>query len=156
MPWIVASAFVLVLLILLFVWGRHSGSAPAPGGTGMATPAPYAANLPISGLDMSQATSFAGNKSTYIDGQITNNGSETVSAITVQVGFHNDLGQLAQRTIMPLTFIRTRQPYIDIEPVSADPLKPGDHRDFRLIFDSVPDDWNQQTPEIRIIGIRGH
>ena len=155
MPWILASVFVLLVLLLLVLLSRHSGTTPVPGGTGMAAAAPYAGNLPITNLEMSQATSFAGTKVTYIDGTISNSGSETMQSITVQVGFRNDLGQLSQRTVMPLTLIRTRQPYVDIEPVSADPLKPGDHKDFRLIFDGVPNDWNQQLPEIRIIAVNG-
>jgi hypothetical protein len=30
-------------------------------------------------------------------------------------------------------------------------LKPGDDREFRLAFETVPDNWNQQMPEVRII-----
>ena len=155
MPWIVASVFMLLILLVLLLLSRHSGTPTVPGGVGMAAAAPYAANLPIANLQMSQATSFAGAKATYIDGTISNSGSQTIRSVTVQVGFRNDLGQLSQRTVMPLTLIRTRQPYIDTEPVSAAPLKPGDHRDFRLIFDAIPDDWNQQLPEIRIITVSG-
>jgi adenosylcobinamide amidohydrolase len=54
---------------------------------------------------------------------------------------------------VPLSLIRTRQPYVDIEPVSAAPIEPGQQRDFRLIFDTVPADWNQQYPEIRVISV---
>jgi hypothetical protein len=156
LPWIIAAAAVLIGLALLLTFDR---SAPAPAGTGttgMAPLDPYAPNLPISGLQMSEATSFSGAKVTYIDGQIANHGSQTVTAITVQVGFRNSLGQFAQRTAMPLFFIRTREPYVDTEPVSAAPLAPGGQKDFRLIFDSLPDDWDQQAPEIRILGVRGH
>jgi hypothetical protein len=55
---------------------------------------------------------------------------------------------------LPLNLIRTRQPYIDTQPVSASPIEPGQTRDFRLIFDTVPPDWNLQFPEIRVISIR--
>jgi hypothetical protein len=53
-----------------------------------------------------------------------------------------------------LSLIRTRQPYIDTQPVAAAPIEPGQTRDFRLIFDSVPPDWNLQLPELRVISIR--
>lgn len=154
MPWIVAGGVVILVLAVLIILGRRSHPAPGAGGTGMAPAAPYAASLPISGLEMSQATSFSGSKVTYIDGKITNTGNLTITGITVQVGFHNDLGQLALREAMPLNFIRTRVPYVDTEPVSAAPLKPGDTQSFRLIFDNVPPDWNQQFPEIRVIGLQ--
>lgn len=155
MPWIVSGAIVIVALLLLILLGRHSHTGLPPGGTGMAAAAPYAAQLPISDLQMSGASSFSGAAVTYIDGKIANTGNQTIHGITVEVGFRNDLGQLS-RTVTPLSFIRTRQPYVDTEPVSAAPLKPGDTQAFRLIFDSVPPDWNQQLPEIRIISTQDH
>jgi len=102
---------------------------------------------------MSEATSFSGAKVTYIDGQITNSGDRTLTAVTAQVGFHSDVGQFAQRSALPLSLIRTREPYVDTQPVSAAPIEPGQTRDFRLIFDTVPEDWNLQIPEIRVISV---
>lgn len=154
LPWIVASAVIVLGLLTLLVLGHRSSSNLQSGGTGMAPSAPYAPQLPISGVEMSQASSFSGAKVTYLDGKISNTGDKTITGITVQAGFRDDLGQLAQRVAMPLALIRTREPYVDTEPVSAEPLKPGDSRDFRLIFDSVPPDWNQQYPEIRVIGVQ--
>ena len=118
-------------------------------------PADPFASLTISGLQMSEANTFSGAKVTYIDGQIANTGNRTLSSITVQVGFHSDVGQYALRLAMPLSLIRTREPYVDIQPVSSAPIEPGQKRDFRLIFDTVPPDWNQQYPEVRVISVRG-
>jgi len=52
-----------------------------------------------------------------------------------------------------LRVIRTREPYIDVEPLAATPLKPGGEQDFRLIFDTVPQEWDGAFPEIRIIHV---
>jgi hypothetical protein len=153
LPWIAASSVVVLALLALLFFGRNSNS-PQFSGTGMAAAAPYAAHLPITGLMMSEAASFSGSKVTYLDGHIANTGDKTILGITVQVGFRNDLGQFTQRTAMPLSLMRTREPYVDTQSVSAAPLKPGDQRDFRLIFDTLPPDWNQQFPEIRVIGIQ--
>jgi Protein of unknown function (DUF2393) len=153
-PWIVAAVVVIVGIGALVILGGRGNHQTEAGGTGMAPAAPYAASLPISGLQMSEATSFSGAKVTYVDGQIANNGNQTLSSITVQVGFHGDTGQFAQRLALPLSFIRTRQPYVDLEPVSAAPIAPNQSRDFRLIFDTVPAEWNQQYPEIRVISVR--
>jgi hypothetical protein len=153
LPWIIAAAVAIVAVgVWILVGGRVNPDLPSTG-TGMAPADPYAASLPISGLQMSEANSFSGAKVTYIDGQITNTGNRTLTAITVQVGFHSDVGQFAQRLAVPLNLIRTRQPYVDIQPVSAAPIDPGQQRDFRLIFDNVPADWNQQYPEVRVISV---
>ena len=154
MPWIIAAGVVVVGLGILILVGGHGSQNSQSGGTGMAPADPYAGSLPISGLQMSEATSFSGAKVTYIDGQITNNGNRILTAITVQVGFHSDVGQYALRVALPLSLIRTRQPYVDTEPVSAAPIEPGQSRDFRLIFDTVPADWNVQYPEIRVVSVR--
>jgi hypothetical protein len=155
MPWIIAAAAIVVGLGILVLAGGHSRTESQAGGTGMAPADPYAAKLPISHLQMSEATSFSGAKVTYIDGQITNNGDRTLNGVTVQVGFHADTGEFAQRMAIPLSLIRTREPYIDTEPVSAAPLQPTQSRDFRLIFDTIPPEWNQQYPEIRVISVHG-
>ena len=155
LPWIIAAAVIILGLVILIVVGDRVNPDSRPTGTAMAPADPYAANLSIAGLQMSEATSFSGAKVTYIDGQITNHGNQTLTAITVQVGFHSDVGQFAQRLAFPLTLIRTRQPYVDLQPVSAAPIEPGQSRDFRLIFDTVPSDWNLQYPEIRVISVHG-
>ena len=114
---------------------------------------PYAASLPISNLAMSEAANLAGGKATYIDGHIANQGSRTVTAITVQVLFRNFAHEVAQNETLPLKFIRTREPYVDLEAVSAAPLKPGAGQDFRLIFDTVTTTWDGAYPEIRIVRV---
>ena len=112
---------------------------------------PYAASLPITGVAMSESTNLAGGKVTYLDGHIANTGTRTVTGVSVQVLFRNFAHEVAQNETQPLKFIRMREPYIDVEPVSAAPLKPGDEQDFRLIFDSVSPDWDGAYPEVRII-----
>ncbi len=154
LPWVVAAAVVILGLGLWVLFGGHGKVDNQVAGTGMMAADPYAPNLAFSDLRMSEATSFSGAKVTYIDGQITNNGDKVLTGITVQVGFHSETGEYAQRLALPLSLIRTRQPYIDTEPVSADPIAPGRRREFRLIFDAVPAEWNQQYPELRAIAVR--
>ncbi len=153
-PWILAGIVVAAVLgVLLFVGHR---SAPAnPGGAGLAAADPYASNLAFSNIQMSESSSVAGAKVTYLDGQISNHGTQTLSGLTVQVAFRDFTNQIAQKETMPLSLIRTHQPYIDTQPVSAAPIKPGETREFRLIFDHVAGNWNQQYPELRVIGISG-
>ncbi len=154
-PWIVAGLVIVAAVVGLIISARHP--APAnPGGAYLAPAAPYAAKLSITNLQMSQAGSMVGGQNTYLDGQITNQGDKTVTGITVQVGFWGFTKQLVGKPTMPLALIRTREPYVDTEPVSADPILPGQSRQFRLIFDSVPQDWNQNYPEIRMIQVTTH
>jgi hypothetical protein len=150
---VVAGAVVLAVLVVLIFAGRRP--APSnPGGAGLAAADPYAKNLPLSNIKMSESTSLSGAKQTYIDGDITNNGDKTLTAITVQAAFMDFTNRIGQKDTMPLTLIRTHEPYIDVEPVSAAPIQPGQTREFRLIFDHVTDSWNQNYPEIRVIAVQ--
>lgn len=90
---------------------------------------------------------------TYVDGHIENTGARTVTGIAVQVLFRDTAKEVTQNETLAMKLIRMREPYIDVEPVSAAPLKPGDGRDFRLIFDAVSPDWNGAYPEIRVVGV---
>jgi Protein of unknown function (DUF2393) len=146
MAWAVAGLVVLVIVVALVLASKHKAAGPAT----IQPLAAYAANLPLSQLAMSESTSLSGGKSTYIDGHIKNTGSQIVSGITVQVLFRNEEAMPPQIDTVPLSLVRTREPYIDTQPVSAAPLKPGDERDFRLIFESLPANWNMQMPEIHI------
>jgi hypothetical protein len=102
---------------------------------------------------MSESGNLAGGKVTYLDGHIANTGGRTVTAITVQVLFRTYAHEVAQNETQPLKLIRMREPYIDVEPVSAAPLKPAAEQDFRLIFDAVSPDWDGAFPEIRILHV---
>jgi len=152
MPLAIAAAAVLIVAaIVVFMMERGKGAVTVTPIS--AAPDPYAASLPITNVVMSESSNLAGGKVTYIDGHITNSGNKTVSGVSAQVLFRNVANEVAQNETQPLKWIRTRDPYVDLEPVSAAPLKPGDGQDFRMIFDAVTPDWNGVYPEIRIVRI---
>lgn len=146
--WGVAGLVVFLALGALLFAGR--GKSTGPGNTILPL-APYAATLPLSQQKMSESENISGGKYTYIDGHVQNTGAQTISSITVQVLFRNEEQMPPQVETIPLALIRTHEPYIDTQPVSASPLKPGDDREFRLIFETIPSNWNYQMPEIHVI-----
>jgi hypothetical protein len=152
MPLAIAAAAVLIVAaILIFMMERGKGAATV---TPISAPADaYAATLPITNLVMSESGNLAGGKVTYLDGHVTNTGNKLVSGVMAQVLFRNAANEVAQNETQPLKLIRTRDPYVDLEPISAAPLHPGEGQDFRLIFDAVTPDWNGAYPEVRIVRV---
>lgn len=148
---IAAGVVLIVAAIVIFMLER--GKGPAKVTPVSATLDAYAASLPITNVVMSESGNLAGGKVTYVDGHIANNGGKTVTAVSVQVLFRNAANEVAQNETQALKLIRTRDPYVDLEPVSASPVKLGEERDFRMIFDSVTPDWNGVYPEIRIVHV---
>src|SRR5262249_51367439 len=101
-----------------------------------------------------QSSNMAGNNLLYLDGHLVNKGNRTVAGISVQVLFRNSAQEVAQNETQQVKIIRTRDPYVDLEPVNAAPLRPGDERDFRLIFDRVNPDWDGAYPKLRILHVQ--
>jgi hypothetical protein len=152
MPLAIAAGAVLIVAAVVILMMEH-GKGKATVTPISAAPDSYAASLPISDVKMSESSNLAGGKVTYIDGHITNNGTKTVTGVWAQVLFRNVANEVAQNETQPLKWIRIREPYVDLEPASAAPMKPGDSRDFRMIFDTVTPDWNGAYPEIRIVRV---
>ena len=152
LPLAVAAAVVLIAAGVVVLVLEHGKPAATVTPISAALDA-YATSLPITRLAMSESANLAGGKVTYLDGHIANTGGRTVTGVTVQVLFRDPAHEVAQNETQPLKLIRTREPYVDIEPVSAAALKPAGEKDFRLIFDAVSPDWDGAYPEIRIVRV---
>lgn len=147
---IAASGIAVVLVAVLLFFARHHG----PRNPNARLPLdPHAASLSFSRLVMSESTSLSGGRSTFLDGHVKNTGSATVTGVRVQVFFNNAEGMPPHLETLPLTLIRTREPYVDTQPVGVAPLHPGEEREFRLIFESIPDNWNTQLPDIHVVSV---
>jgi hypothetical protein len=154
LPLGLAVAFVVVVAAVAILSLEHKNTRGKPTVTPISAPLdPYAESLSLTRLAMSESGNLAGGKVTYLDGHIVNRGARTVTAVTVQVLFRDFAHEVAQNETLPLKLIRMREPYIDVEPVSAAPLTPGGEQDFRLIFDRVSPDWDRAYPEIRILHV---
>lgn len=152
LPLVIAAAVVLIIAAVV-VFSLEHGKKAVTVAPITAAPDAYAASLPITNLAMSESANLAGGKVTYIDGHIANQGNRIVTGITVQILFRNVAHEVAQNETQPLKLIRMREPYVDLEPVSAAPLAPGASQDFRLIFDAVSPDWDGNYPEIRVLHV---
>ncbi|HZC44253.1 MAG TPA: DUF2393 family protein [Acidobacteriaceae bacterium] len=145
-PWIIALVLICCGLGLVFWLGRPVNS----NGNGVD---PYAKLVGLSNVQVSQASNFAGDQLTYVDGTIENRGSRTITSMTVQASFPNETGDAPQILQAPVSLVRSRDPYVDTQPISIAPLAPGKSQDFRLVFDNVSPLWNQQPPALRIVDL---
>lgn len=149
----VAAAILVLAIALVLVFQRDAKAGHSVTQNVPLPPDAYSSSLIFTQLAMSESTSLSGGKSTFIDGHVRNGGSATLTGVTMQVLFRNDVSLSPQVEVLPLTLIRTHEPYVDTEPVSASPLKPGDDAEFRLIFETVNANWNQQMPELQVVAV---
>ena len=102
---------------------------------------------------MSAAENFVGATVSYVDGTVTNSGDKTVTHAVVEVRFKDDMGQLAQREVIPLQVLKTSGPYPEAVDLNVSPLAPGQSQTFRLTFEGISAQWNRQYPEIQVMDV---
>lgn len=145
-PIILGVVFVVAAMgVVAFFMRAHPKAPPAPH--------PYAANLKLSDLKMSAAENFVGATVTYLDGTVTDAGDKTVTHATVEVTFKDEMNQVTQREDVPLHVLQTTGPYPDAVDLSVAPLAPGASKPFRLTFEHVSSEWNQQYPELQVMDV---
>jgi hypothetical protein len=95
----------------------------------------YVKNLPLSDVGMKATDSLARQTLIEIEGNIKNTGGRTVNRVEVTCVFYDYNGKplYQERSVM----VRSA-------------LKPGEGRGFRLAFDTIPDGWNNQMPQLVI------
>ena len=136
---IAGAVFMAVALIGLFFVIRQQ-SQPAPPPAPSAEAEAYLPNLSMAELGLSAEENFLGQQSTYVDGALGNQGDRTVRNLTLRLYFRDTLNQVILQQDRPI-----------IQP--AAPLAPGDTRQFRLHFDSIPNSWNQQVPQFQLVAM---
>lgn len=156
-PWLamgIAVALLMAAVGAAFLLSKRSPApAPAPAAAEVSPLHAYAVQLRLTDLKMSTAQNFVGATVTYLEGKVANAGDRVVSGATVESIFRNSLGELVQKEAQPLMYIHARKPYTDVSDLRANPLKPGETREFRLTFDHVSADWNREFPELRITAV---
>src|ERR1700756_1093902 len=142
----IGIAVVVIIAVVLLLISRTEQKAP----TG---PPPYAANIKFSDLKMSAAENFVGATVSYIDGTVTNSGSQTVTHVVADVTFRDSMGQLAQRETVPLRVLQTSGPYPDAVDLTVSPLAAGQSKPFRLTFEGISAQWNHEYPELKVVDV---
>ena len=98
----------------------------------------YVRNLQLSDVTMKATESYVSQMVTEIEGKITNGGARPVKEIDVFCIFYNRYGEVVLRQRVPIL---------------KSLVKPGESRLFRLPFDTIPESWNNQMPQLVIAGI---
>ncbi len=119
--------------------GRNAASEPRPVLTAEARG--YLKNLALSEVQMQANESYMQQAVVEIVGKIGNNGDRVVKLVEINCVFHDVYG---------LVVLRER---VAIAGRKAGELRPGATKNFRLAFDSIPESWNKQMPDLVIAQI---
>jgi hypothetical protein len=101
----------------------------------------YAPRIQFQAIQMAHSTNFLNQEFTFVAGTIVNSGDKAVAALRVTIEFHDQFNQ---------TVLRDSEVVI---PPTAQPIPAGQVRDFQVILERIPSDWNRQYPSIRVTGL---
>ena|ERR1700690_383081 len=101
----------------------------------------YAPHIQFQGIQMAHSTNFLNQEFTFVAATIVNNGDRAIASLQVTIEFHDQFNQ---------TVLRDSELLI---PPGAQPVAAGQMRDFQVILERIPSDWNRQYPSIRVTGL---
>jgi len=140
------SLFVAIAVVALamgggawWLLGRNAASEPRPVLTAEARG--YLKNLALSEVQMQANESYMQQAVVEIVGKIGNQGDRVVKLVEINCVFYDVYG---------LVVLRER---VAIAGRKAGELRPGATKNFRLAFDSIPESWNKQMPDLVIAQI---
>jgi hypothetical protein len=142
----VAGLVIVSVVIIIFVAATRSDK-PAqrrqqPKLPFTAEAQSYAGNIHFNDLNLSESDNMIGEKFTYLNGVISNDGTRAIQAMEVSVEFHDPFHQVILR--------ETHR----VISAPAAPLGPKQQRQFSTtFFEHLPAEWDQQYPTIRVTGL---
>ncbi len=101
----------------------------------------YAPRIQFTGILMAHSTNFLNQEFTFVAGTIVNQGDKAIVGLQVTIEFHDQFNQSILRDSEML-----------LQPPAA-PIPAGQMRDFQVILERIPSDWNRQYPSIRVTGL---
>jgi hypothetical protein len=101
----------------------------------------YAPRIQFQGIQMAHSTNFLNQEFTFVAGTIVNQGDKAIAGLQVTIEFHDQFNQ---------TILRDSE--ILLQP-TAPSILGGQQRDFQVILERIPSDWNRQYPSIHVAGL---
>lgn len=140
-------AIVIGLVAILggagFWYLDRAANQPPPGPPPLSPEArAYVHNLALSGVEMQAHTSYLNQQVVEITGSLQNTGDRKLALVEINCIFYDPYGKVVLRQRVPIISRKMGG------------LAPGETKAFRLPFDTIPEDWNQATPQLVIAQIQ--
>jgi hypothetical protein len=142
-PLAIVIGVVVILGAAGFWYLERAANQPPPGPPPLTPEArAYVKYLALSNVEMQAHTNSLDQQLVEITGNIGNTGGRTLALVEINCIFHDPYGNVILRQRVPIVSHRMGG------------LAPGQTKAFRLPFDTIPEEWNQATPELVIAQIQ--
>jgi hypothetical protein len=155
MAWpLLALIVAAVLLIVIFALFPSSPKVAAPNPRAEVPQQPGGGDqLQISNLKMTVSQPIGNMVSVKVAGTIQNVGGPKVNGATVEATFMDNTGHAAIDQTQPIERITPQGRSGKDVALKDAPLKPNDTGAFEVTFTGVPQNWNKEMPQIRIVDV---
>ncbi|HZQ91513.1 MAG TPA: DUF3426 domain-containing protein [Terriglobales bacterium] len=152
-PWPLIAIVVaaLLLIVVLYQAPRSPKKAEGPA-AGQVPDQPNAGELQMSEVKITPSPADGG--AVVVSGRLTNTGQRPVGGVMIDAIFNDAQGNDVFRDTQPASAV-TAQRGAGARPVDMQsrPIAPGQAQDFRVQFAGVPETWDRQAPEMRIVHV---
>jgi len=139
------GAAALIVVLGLVYWASRYAPAPVKAPEQQLPMGPaeeaYAPQIEFLEPQVARASNFLNQEVTFVFGAVRNTGPRAMRQVEITLEFHDVFRQVVLRDKQRLFGAR------------AVPLAPYQRRDFQLTYESMPVQWNQAYPTIRITGL---
>jgi hypothetical protein len=141
---LVGAVAMIVVIAVVYFASRYAPvtvtapEQPLPMG---APEQAYAPQIQFQEMKVARATNFLNQEATFVFGTTANNGPRAIRQIEVTFEFHDVFQQVVLRDKQRL-----------FSPTAA-PLAPSQTRDFQITYDTMPAQWNQAPPTVKVTGL---
>jgi hypothetical protein len=143
-------------MIALVIWymPRTPAGTAAPSNSQI-VPQPFGDQLQLKDLTITESPASAGTSTANVrlEGKIFNAGQTTVNEVEVQGIFLDSQGRQAHSETEPLMMLVPQGNSLKETAFADAPLANNRTAPFSVTFTAVPNSWNKQVPQLRIIHV---
>jgi hypothetical protein len=141
---IIGAAALIVLIGVLYWASQYAPPPPTPKEIPLSMGPPeqeYIAHIEFLEPQVSRAANFLNQEVTFVFGTVKNNGPRPIRQIEVTLEFHDVFKQVV---------LRDKERLFSPDAI---PLETGHMRDFQITYETLPAQWDQAYPAIRVTGL---
>lgn len=141
------------MLVVMFALFPRAPKMAAPAPRAESPDQPNSGQLQLSDLNMTVSPARAGMVSVKLAGRIQNVGQEAVNGATLEATFQDTKGGVALQQAQPIARVELKGQSEKDVALKEQPLKTNDQAAFEAEFTGVPESWNKQVPQVRIVDV---
>lgn len=148
------ALIVLGLLLAAIIYFMPRNPKTVPGKPGAEVPQqPTDAQVQLEGMRM---VTSPNSSALSVQGLLTNHGNQTINGLEMDILFHGQNGAVVNTEQVKVMGLKQQGNQFQVDDLTQDPLQPNATRPFRVTVDRVPQGWNHEMPEMRVVTVTSH